>query len=72
MDPEIKKSLWSAGKYSAVGLEMGMSVGFSVFIGWLIDEKFKTAPWGVTLGVFFGLGAAGMALYRVYKAAKDL
>jgi len=72
MDPEVRKSLWNAGRYSAVGLEMGISVSFGLFIGWLVDKKFETAPWGAMIGVFFGLGAAGMALYRVYKSAKEL
>ena len=67
LEPEVKKSVRTAGKYSAVGIEMGLGVGLGVYVGWLVDGNFNTAPWGVACGAFFGIGAAAMVFYRIYR-----
>ena len=72
MDPVTKKLLKESGSISAVGLEMGISVAIGYLIGHWIDGKFGTSPVFTYLLLFFGLGAALMAVYRVYQKAKDL
>ncbi|MBZ0273258.1 AtpZ/AtpI family protein [bacterium] len=72
MDPQSKKLLREAGGISAVGLEMGISVAIGFLGGRWLDGKFGTAPTLQILGIFFGLGAAFMAVLKVYKKARRL
>lgn len=70
MDPESRKMIRDSGRFGAVGIEMGISVAIGLFAGRWFDRRFETDPWLTILGVVFGLGAAGMAGWRVYRAAK--
>lgn len=72
MEPETKKMLKESGSISAVGLEMGISVAIGYFFGRWLDGKLGTQPYLMYLFLFFGLGAAFMAIYRVYKQAKTM
>jgi ATP synthase protein I len=68
---EDQKRLWQlAGRYGAVGLEMGLSVAFGLYAGTWLDRKFGTDPWlTVALGVV-GFGAAVKAVYDAVKRYK--
>jgi ATP synthase protein I len=72
VDPISKKLLKESGSYSAVGLEMGIAVAIGYFLGSWLDSRLGTSPWLTYLFLFFGLGAAGLAVYRIYLKAKDL
>ncbi|MCZ7583853.1 MAG: AtpZ/AtpI family protein [Deltaproteobacteria bacterium] len=62
----------TAAAFSAVGLEMGIAVAIGYLGGRWIDGRFDTAPVFSLLGLFFGLGAAFKAVWRVYTKAKSL
>jgi len=66
-----EKQLWKlAGRYGAVGLEMGLSVAFGLYAGQWLDGKFGTDPWmKIVLGVV-GFGAAVKAVYDAVKRYK--
>lgn len=72
MEKEIKDSLRTAGKFSALGIQMGLCVGIGVYLGWVVDGNFDTEPWGITTGAFLGIAAAATSLYRVYLTLKKL
>ena len=50
------------GKFASVGLEIAAGVGLGVAVGYWIDRKFRTEPWGILIGAGVGL-AAGMYLF---------
>jgi ATP synthase protein I len=63
--------MWAiAGRYSALGLEMALSVAIGIFGGEWLDERFATKPYLGYAGLAIGLGAAIMAFVRVAKAAR--
>jgi len=42
------------------------------FIGRWVDGKLDTEPYLMTLGIFLGLGGAGVEIYQLVKKASDL
>ena len=58
--PEPEDSNW--GRYAAVGLEVAAGVGLGAAVGYWIDKRFNTAPWGILLSSGVGF-TAGMYLF---------
>jgi F0F1-type ATP synthase assembly protein I len=44
---------WS--KLSSIGFELVAAVGGFIFVGYLWDRHFRTAPWGLLAGAVLGL-----------------
>ena len=64
------RELW---KYSALGLEMAMSVVIGLGIGYYLDKWLGTAPWLMVLWIGFGFAAGVRSLYRAaVRSGKDL
>ena len=63
--------LKSAAEVGSVGLEMGIAVAIGCWAGLWVDEQYGTDPAGLLLGMFFGFGAAGKAILRTVKKAKE-
>ncbi|AUX47910.1 hypothetical protein SOCE26_094360 [Sorangium cellulosum] len=62
------KQEWKAvGSYGTVGLEVVLSILIGLFVGRWLDAKLGTDPYLSVLWFFFGLGAAGKAVYRSWK-----
>jgi ATP synthase protein I len=59
-----------AGTTGAVGLEIGIAVGFGYVGGHYLDQKLGTQPWLTYLGFAAGIGAAVKAVVRVARAYK--
>lgn len=58
--------LWAiAGRFSALGLEMGLSVALGFFGGRWLDARLGTKPYLAITGFALGIVAAFLALYRV-------
>jgi ATP synthase protein I len=70
MDPENKKMWRLAGRYSSVGLEMGLAVVFGYAIGFYLDKWLGTAPYLTAFWTVAGFGAAFKAIYDAYRDAK--
>jgi ATP synthase protein I len=61
------------GKYSALGLEMALSVVIGLGIGYYLDKWLGTAPWLMILWIGFGFAAGVRSLYRAaVRSGKDL
>jgi F0F1-type ATP synthase assembly protein I len=53
-------------KFSGIGFELVAAVAGFAFVGWWIDRKQGTAPWGLLIGA--GLGMVG-GLYNLIRAS---
>jgi F0F1-type ATP synthase assembly protein I len=51
-------------RYSGVGLELAGAMAGLAFIGYWIDKRFGTSPWGILGGVVIGLGGGLYNLVR--------
>lgn len=61
------------GRYSALGLEMALSVVIGLGIGYYLDKWLGTAPWLMVLWIGFGFAAGVRSLYRAaVRSGKDL
>jgi|HubBroStandDraft_6_1064221.scaffolds.fasta_scaffold1958836_2 F0F1-type ATP synthase assembly protein I len=55
-------------KTSAVGLEVGLSIGVGALLGYFFDRYFAYSPYGLLIGTLIGVLAAGK---RLWSFAKD-
>ena len=67
MDPDQKQMWKLAGRYGAVGLELGIAVFLGYLLGKWLDEKAGTEPYLMILFVVLGVGAGIKALVRVVR-----
>ncbi|HKF66191.1 MAG TPA: AtpZ/AtpI family protein [Vicinamibacterales bacterium] len=51
-------------RYSGVGLELAGAIAGLALIGYWVDGRFGTGPWGIVVGVFIGLVGG---LYNLVK-----
>ena len=56
-------------RYSGVGLELAGAIAGLALIGYWVDGRFGTAPWGIVVGVFIGLVGGLYNLVRESLAA---
>ncbi len=60
-------------KYSALGLEMALSVVIGMGIGYYLDRWLGTGPWLMIVWIGFGFAAGVRSLYRAaVRSGKDL
>ncbi|HEX7523378.1 MAG TPA: AtpZ/AtpI family protein [Candidatus Deferrimicrobium sp.] len=60
-------------KYSALGLEMALSVVIGMGIGYYLDRWLGTGPWLTVVWIALGFAAGVRSLYRaVVRSGKDL
>ncbi len=62
MSPETRLPSWV--RLSGVGLELAGAVAGFTLIGYWIDSRYATGPWGVVIGVTLGLVGG---LYNLVK-----
>jgi ATP synthase protein I len=61
------------GKYSALGLEMALSVVIGMGIGYYLDRWLGTGPWLMVVWIGLGFAAGVRSLYRAaVRSGKDL
>jgi F0F1-type ATP synthase assembly protein I len=51
-------------KYSGVGLELAGAIAGLSLVGYWIDQKYGTSPWGILVGVLIGIVGG---LYNLIK-----
>jgi F0F1-type ATP synthase assembly protein I len=60
------------GRLGGIGLEIGAAVGLGVAIGYWVDNRWHTSPWGVLIGALLGLASGMYLLIRdVIRLNKD-
>lgn len=60
-------------KYSALGLEMALSVVIGMGIGYYLDRWLGTEPWLMIVWIALGFAAGVRSLYRAaVRSGKDL
>lgn len=57
--------LRTVGALSTVGLSFVLAIAIGTALGWWIDGKFGTSPWGFFVCFFFGLAAGVLNVYRI-------
>jgi F0F1-type ATP synthase assembly protein I len=60
-----KTSYNSYLKYSGIGIEIALSGVIPIVLGIYADNYFDSSPWGLLLGLVFGLLGLGVNLYKV-------
>lgn len=61
------------GKYSALGLEMAISVVIGLAVGYYLDRWLGTSPWLTVVWLAIGFAAGVRSLYRAaVRSEKDL
>ena len=65
----VKPDWKSAGSYSTVGLELGLSVVVGLLFGQWLDEKLGTGGIMTMVWFGFGLAAGGRAVYQALQRA---
>ena len=58
-------------RYSAVGIEMGLSVVAGLFIGKVLDDYLGTQPWLTLVFLILGCVAGFRAIYRTARRMQD-
>ncbi len=60
-------------KYSAIGLEMGLAAAIGLLVGMWFDGRYGSKPWGLLIGLAFGLAAGFRRLFSLASEyRKDL
>ena len=73
-DQQDRKAFFrELGKYSALGLEMALSVVIGMAIGYYLDRWLGTGPWLTVVWIALGFAAGVRSLYRAaVRSGKDL
>lgn len=73
-DKQDRKELFrELGRYSALGLEMAISVVIGLAIGYYLDKWLGTGPWLTVVWIAIGFAAGVRSLYRsAVQSGKDL
>lgn len=68
-----RKLFRELGKYSALGLELAISVVLGLAIGYYLDKWLGTGPWMTVIWLGLGFAAGVRSLYRAaLRSGKDL
>ena len=60
------------GRYSALGLEMAVSVVIGLAVGYYLDKWLGTGPWMTVIWIAIGFAAGVRSLYRAaLRSGKD-
>lgn len=52
-------------RYSGLGIQMAVSLAVPLYLGWWLDERYGSSPWGILVGIFLGLFSIFSLLYKL-------
>ncbi len=52
---------------ASLGIEMAAAVFVGAGIGYLLDSRLGSAPWGLSLGVVLGAAAGFLNIYKIMR-----
>jgi F0F1-type ATP synthase assembly protein I len=55
----------------SVGWELASFTLLGVGLGYWADKRFKSSPWGILVGVFFGIAIGLYRLIRTFSIPED-
>ena len=59
------------GLVSTVGFTLVICSAIGTGIGYWVDQKWHTSPWGVAIGFLFGTAAGFVEMFRTVMKAND-
>jgi F0F1-type ATP synthase assembly protein I len=65
--PPDKKPTWA--RYSGIGIEFAAALAGFALVGYWIDRRYDTSPWGIVIGAGLGLLGGTYNLIRQSLAA---
>lgn len=69
---QTRENLRFLARVSSMGLAMVLAIVLGLGVGYWVDRKFGTAPWGFFIGLGGGIVAGFRNLYIIAKRAKFL
>ncbi len=66
---DARRRAWAAAM--SVGWELSSFTVLGLGVGWWLDRRFKSSPWGVLVGAFAGIGIGLYRLIRTFGSAQD-
>lgn len=72
INDQTRENLKLLARVSSMGLAMVLAIVLGLGVGYWIDKKFGTAPWGFFIGLGVGIIAGFRNLYIIAKRAKFL
>ncbi|MTI89650.1 MAG: AtpZ/AtpI family protein [Balneolaceae bacterium] len=57
--------------YLGLGLEIAVSIAFPIFLGYLADQYFDTAPWVTLSGIVVGIITFIFTVLRISKRTTE-
>lgn len=65
------RELRGAAKMSTIGLTLVISSLIGTGIGYWVDNKWHTSPWGIAIGFLFGTAAGFLEMFQIVMKAND-
>ena len=62
------REAYRTARYASIGLELGVSVVLGMLLGYWVDGKLDTSPWGLLVGLGLGITAAARSIARTLAA----
>ncbi len=63
--PNKDNLLRDYARYSGLGIQMAISLAIPLYVGWWLDDRFGSTPWGILGGIVFGLASIFTLLYKL-------
>jgi F0F1-type ATP synthase assembly protein I len=65
------REAYRTARYASIGLELGISVVLGMLLGYWIDGKLQSSPWGLFCGLGLGMTAAVRSIARTLAALSE-
>ncbi len=70
-DAEKYRGRVQAARFSAIGIQFGVSIAVAALLGSWLDERWGTEPWLLLIGLSLGITSSFLELYRLARRQID-